>query len=142
MPRMSKERQLAKHGHCTLTMGEASKPPAVVQRDKVALSCWHSTIAQLQKMGHFQNCDLLTVERYSICFSLTRQYEEMLAKTGGIQTCRTGYQQVSPELSCFLKASGELRSLEKALGISVVARAECGMVEEATDELEEFLQAG
>ena len=140
MPRMSQEKQLAKSGHCTLTMGEPSSPPKVIAKDKIALSCWHATIAQLQKMGRFQTCDLPTIERYAFAFSLTRKYEEMCAESGGIQTCKTGYQQVSPELSCFLKSSAELRSLEKALGISVVARAECGMVEELEDAFDEFMK--
>lgn len=142
MPRMSQEKQLAKSGHRSLAMVDPSNPPKVIAKDKIALACWHATIAQLQTMGRFQPCDLPTIERYAFAFSLTRRYEEMCAESGGIQTCRTGYQQVSPELSCFLKSSAELRCLEKALSLSVVARAESGLVEETTDELSAFIAAG
>ena len=142
MPRPSKEKVLAANGHHPLPMGESHEPPAVVKKDKVALAAWRQAVDQLQKQGTFQTCDLMVIERYACSFSLVRKYEQLCQESTGIQETKTGYRSLAAELSCFLKSSAELRSLEKALGISVVSRIEAGLAEQPTDELEEFLQAG
>ena len=85
MPRPSKEKVLAAAGHHALPMGEAHEPPPVVKKDKVALAAWHAAVAQLQKQGHFQTCDLMVIERYACTFSLTRKYEQLCQESTGIQ---------------------------------------------------------
>ena len=140
MPRPSKEKTLAAAGHNPLPMGEAYEPPAVVKKDKVALTCWHAAVAQLQKQGHFQTCDLMVIERYACTFSLTRKYEQLCQESTGIQETKTGYRSLAAELSCFMKSSAELRSLEKALGISVVARIETGLAEQPADEFDTWMR--
>jgi phage terminase small subunit len=140
MPRPSNQKRLAKAGHRDLTMDESTDPPNVIKKDDIALTAWHSAITQLQKQGTFQHCDLMVVERYAVSFSLVRKYEEMCAESEGIQTAKSGYRSLAAELSCFLKASTELRFLEKALGISVVARAEAGLTEEPEDDFSTWMK--
>ena len=140
MPRPSNQKVFAKHGLRDLSMDDSSDPPAVIQKDEVALNAWHSAITQLQKQGTFQHCDLMVIERYAMSFSLVRKYEEMCAESEGIQTAKSGYRSLAAELSCFLKASTELRFLEKALGISVVARAESGLTEKPQDDFDQWMK--
>lgn len=140
MPRPSNQKVLAKHGLRDLTMDESTDPPSVIKKDEVALNAWHSAITQLQKQGTFQHCDLMVVERYAVSFSLVRKYEQMCSESEGIQVAKSGYRSLAAELSCFLKASTELRFLERALGISVVARAESGLTETPQDAFDSWMK--
>ncbi len=122
-------------------MGTDVKPPPLVEADPIATSAWHLAVGQLQEQGKYQDSDRISIERYSVLAALARRYSEDCMKTRGIQRTRSGYRQLSPEFSCLLKASKELQSLEKSLGLSPAARDEAGISATAKDEFEEWMDA-
>ena len=114
--------------------------PPLVAADPAALVAWENAVDQLVRQGIFQNCDKLALERYAFLAGLCRRYQKECLESGGIQVTSTGYKQLSAELSCLLKTSGEMRSLERALGLNPEARRSMslGAIEDK-DELSAFL---
>lgn len=140
MPRAGTKKILRQAGFTTLPMGTDVEPPALVKKDPIATSAWHLAVEQLQKQNRFQNSDRIAIERYAILASLARRYSEDCQNTKGYQTTQSGYRQLAAELSCLLKTSKELLTLEKGLGLNPTAREDAGVNHEEADEFEEFLQ--
>ena len=120
-------------------VGNDRNPPKSLEHNELAIETWHRSVDQLVLQGTYQDCDRFALERHAICAALIPKYAAVCFKNGGYQTTKTGYTQVSAELSCFLKVSSELRSLERALGLTPESRRNMilGTVEE--DELSGFL---
>ncbi len=116
------------------------EPPDSISESAVAIAAWENAVDQLVRQGVYQDCDKNAIERYAIMSALCRKYEKACLASGGIQVTKTGYKQLSAELSCLLKTSSEMRSLERALGLVPEARRmmSLGTIEEQ-DELTEFL---
>ena len=116
-------------------------PPPHVSKDRVANAAWENAVDQLTRQGIYQTCDKLAVERYAIMASLCAKYEKECLESGGWQVTSTGYKQLSAELSCLLKTSSEMRSLERALGLNPEARRSMSLgAIETQDELSAFLE--
>ena len=114
--------------------------PLTVRGNPVAAAAWENAVEQLVRQGIYQTSDKLAVERYAILAALCAKYEKECLESGGIQVTSTGYKQLSAELSCFLKTSGEMRSLERALGLNPEARRSMSLgAIEGKDELSAFL---
>jgi phage terminase small subunit len=142
MPRASQKKILRQAGFTSLPMQTDVEPPALVRKDPIATSAWHLAVDQLQRQNRFQNSDRIAIERYAILASLARRYSEDCQNTKGYQTTQSGYRQLAAELSCLLKTSKELLTLEKGLGLNPTAREDAGVSHEEFDELEEFIAAG
>ena len=140
MPRASQKKILKQAGFTTLPMGTDIEPPALVRKDPIATSAWHLAVDQLQRQNRWQDSDRIAVERYAILASLARRYSEDCANTKGYQTTQSGYRQLAAELSCLLKTSKELLTLEKSLGLSPQARDDAGVNHDEADEFESFMQ--
>lgn len=114
--------------------------PPLVAADPTAKAAWDNAVDQLVKQGIYQNCDQEALERYAFLAGLCRRYQKDCLESGGIQVTSTGYKQLSAELSCLLKTSSEMRSLERALGLNPEARRsmDLGAIEDK-DELTAFL---
>lgn len=140
MPRASQKKILRQAGFSSLPMSTDIEPPALVRKDSIATSAWHLAVSQLQKQNTFQDSDRIAIERYAILASLARRYSEDCQNTKGYQTTQSGYRQLAAELSCLLKTSKELLTLEKSLGLSPLAREDAGVNHEEADEFESFLQ--
>ena len=139
MARPSTNKILAREGFSSLPMGSDVKPPRLVESDPIATSAWNLAVDQLQKQGRWQDSDRISVERYAVLSSLARRYSEDTLKTKGYQETRSGYRQLAAELSCLLKTSKELLTLEKSLGLSPTARAEIGIEHRPADEFESWM---
>ena len=140
MPRASQKKIMRQAGFTTLLMGTDIEPPSLVLKDPIATSAWHLAVDQLQRQNRWQDSDRIAVERYSILASLARRYSEDCANSKGYQTTQSGYRQLAAELSCLLKTSKELLTLEKSLGLSPLAREDAGVAHTEVDEFDQFLQ--
>ena len=140
MPRASQKKIMRQAGFTTLPMGTDIEPPALVRKDPIATSAWHLAVDQLQRQNRWQDSDRIAVERYSVLASLARRYSEDCANSKGYQTTQSGYRQLAAELSCLLKTSKELLTLEKSLGLSPLAREDAGVAHTEVDEFDQFLQ--
>lgn len=115
--------------------------PRGLAGNKVAKAAWSNAVEQLVRQGTYQSCDKLAIERYAVLAALCVNYERDCLKGGGIQVTSTGYKQLSAELSCLLKTSSEMRSLERALGLNPEARRTMSLgAVESKDELSAFLE--
>ena len=125
--------------NATGPVGNDRKPPKSLKSNPLAIETWQRSVDQLVLQGTYQDCDRFALERHAICAALIPKYAEACFKDGGYQTTSTGYKQVSAELSCFLKVSSELRSLERALGLTPEARRNMNLATVEEDELAGFL---
>lgn len=114
--------------------------PAGIAKNVIARAAWDNAVDQLVRQGIYQNSDQQALERYAVLAALCRQYEKAVLEDGGVQVTANGYRQLSAEMSCFLKTSSEMRSLERALGLNPEARRSMSLgAIEAQDELTAFL---
>ena len=120
-------------------VGNSRNPPKSLENNALAIETWNRSVEQLVLQGTFQDCDRFALERHAICAALIPKYAAVCFKNGGYQTTKTGYTQVSAELSCFLKVSSELRSLERALGLTPESRRNMNLGAAEEDELSGFL---
>lgn len=120
-------------------VGNDRNPPKSLENNELAIETWHRSVDQLVLQGTYQDCDRFALERHAICAALIPKYAAVCFKNGGYQTTKTGYTQVSAELSCFLKVSSELRSLERALGLTPESRRNMNLGTVEEDELSGFL---
>ena len=120
-------------------VGNDRNPPKSLENNDLAMQTWRRSVDQLVLQGTYQDCDRFALERHAICAALIPKYAAECFKNGGYQTTKTGYTQVSAELSCFLKVSGELRSLERALGLTPESRRNMNLGTVEEDELSGFL---
>ena len=120
-------------------VGNSRNPPKSLENNELAIETWNRSVEQLVLQGTFQDCDRFALERHAICAALIPKYAAVCFKNGGYQTTKTGYTQVSAELSCFLKVSSELRSLERALGLTPESRRNMNLGAAEEDELSGFL---
>lgn len=140
MARPSINKVLAREGFSSLPMGSDVKPPKLIESDPIATSAWDLAVDQLQKQNRWQDSDRISVERYAVLASLARRYSEDTLSSKGYQTTQSGYRQLAAELSCLLKTSKELLTLEKSLGLSPTARAEIGIEHRPQDEFESWMR--
>ena len=120
-------------------VGNDRKPPKSLENNELAIQTWNRSVEQLVLQGTYQDCDRYALERHAICAALIPKYAAACFENGGYQTTKTGYTQVSAELSCLLKVSSELRSLERALGLTAEARRNMNLGTVEEDELAGFL---
>ena len=120
-------------------VGNSRNPPKSLENNELAIETWNRSVEQLVLQGTFQDCDRFALERHAICAALIPKYAAVCFKNGGYQTTKTGYTQVSAELSCFFKVSSELRSLERALGLTPESRRNMNLGAAEEDELAGFL---
>ena len=120
-------------------VGNSRNPPKSLENNALAIETWNKSVEQLVLQGTYQDCDRFALERHAICAALIPKYAAVCFKNGGYQTTKTGYTQVSAELSCFLKVSSELRSLERALGLTPESRRNMNLGAAEEDELSGFL---
>ena len=120
-------------------VGNSRNPPKSIENNALAIETWNRSVEQLVLQGTYQDCDRFALERHAICAALIPKYAAVCFKNGGYQTTKTGYTQVSAELSCFLKVSSELRSLERALGLTPESRRNMNLGAAEEDELSGFL---